>query len=92
MDELMRQILARQITGLPEPKQPEDQFARLLRALADFQAKHNRLPERNGQETSEAWLGAWVETQRVAERSGDLSRERSSSLEDLLGPDWAQRR
>jgi TorA maturation chaperone TorD len=89
MDEAMRQSLARQITGLPEPKQPEDQFARILRALADFRERHGRVPDRNAEEASESWLGSWLEAQRSAERSGDLPRTRSQQLEDVLGADWA---
>ncbi|WP_138443902.1 helicase associated domain-containing protein [Sinomonas susongensis] len=91
MDEAMRQSLARQITGLPEPKQPEGQFPRMVRALADFSELRGRAPAHNAQDPSEAWLGSWLETQRAAERSGDLPRVRSDLLKDLLGPDWAHR-
>ncbi|HKU10889.1 helicase associated domain-containing protein [Sinomonas terrae] len=85
----MRQRLAREITGLPEPKEPEDQFARILRALADFRERHGRVPEKKAEETSESWLGAWLEAQRAEERSGALPEARSRMLKDVLGSDWA---
>ncbi|KHL02923.1 helicase associated domain-containing protein [Sinomonas humi] len=89
MDEVMRQRMAREITGLPEPKQPEDQFARILHALADFHERHDRVPEWNAEEASESWLGAWLEAQRAAERSGTLPESRSRMIEEILGAHWA---
>ncbi len=86
----MRRELARQISGLGEPRQQDDeQFCACLRVLGDFLAARRRMPDVRAEDADEARLGSWLRAQQAAERRGALSGARGSKLRELIGPGWA---
>jgi hypothetical protein len=88
----MWRSLSRQIAGLDEPRQPDDQaFALMLDRLEVFVGERGRIPNRGSKEPEEARLGAWIEAQRRAEHGGLLCPERRALLEEHLGSGWSSR-
>lgn len=92
VDNAMWRILSRQIAGIDEPRQLDDnEFAALLGRLEAFVEECGRVPERTAKEPDEARLGLWIEAQRRADHGGLLCPERRIRLEGLLGPRWFSR-
>ena len=89
VDEAMRRYLSRQISGLGDPRQNEDEFAACLERVSGFLAKRGRLPDREATDPSEVRLGSWLQDQQSAEQRGVLCSERRSQLGELIGPGWA---
>lgn len=88
MDNRLRKQLARQIIGLDEQRQPEDEaFATMLGLVAAFASDHGRLPSARAS-VDEAPLARWLNAQRKTELEGDLCPIRQAMLADQLGAQW----
>jgi hypothetical protein len=89
----MRRELSRQISGLGEPRQQDDEhFSACLRVLDDFLAERRRTPDEHSEDAREAKLGSRLRAQQAAERRGALSGARGSELREVNGPGWASMR
>jgi hypothetical protein len=93
MDDEMRRALARQIAGLDGIRHDDADFKAAVHRLEGFLAENHRAPAAAcGHDAYEAWLGSWLDAQRVAGRRGSLLPRRRAALDHALGPHWAKDR
>jgi hypothetical protein len=93
MDDEMRRALARQIAGLDGARHDDADFRAAVHRLEGFLAENHGAPAAAcGHDALEAWLGSWLDAQRVVGRHGSLLPRRRAALDHALGSDWAEDR